>query len=97
MAFGTLCTARLFHGFNCKSDRPVAFTKKMWNNPSLIGAFIIGFVLLNAVLLIPPAQKLFEVSPLKIGELLTVYGLSVASFVVIQIIKLIKASFKKNK
>ena len=23
MAFATLCSARLFHGFNCKSDRPV--------------------------------------------------------------------------
>ena len=28
MAFGTLCTARLVHGFNCKSDRPVLFKKK---------------------------------------------------------------------
>lgn len=26
-AFGTLCLARLFHGFNCKSDHPVLFTK----------------------------------------------------------------------
>ena len=97
MAFSTLCLSRLVHGFNCKSDRPVAFTRKMWNNPSLIGAFIIGFVLLNAVILIPPAQKLFEVSPLTVGELLTVYGLSAAAFVIIQIIKLIKVSFKKKK
>lgn len=97
MAFSTLCLSRLVHGFNCKSDRPVAFTKKMWNNPSLIGAFIIGFILLNAVLIIPPAQKLFEVVTLTIPELLTVYGLAASSFVIIQIIKLIKASFKKNK
>ena len=27
--FGTLCLARLFHGFNCKSEKPVLFTKKM--------------------------------------------------------------------
>lgn len=27
MAFGTLCSARLVHGFNCKSDEPVLFTK----------------------------------------------------------------------
>ncbi len=27
-AFGTLCLARLFHGFNCKSDHPVIFTKR---------------------------------------------------------------------
>ena len=28
MAFGTLCTGRLVHGFNCKSDRPMMFSKK---------------------------------------------------------------------
>ena len=30
-AFGTLCLARLFHGFNCKSEKPILFTKKMKN------------------------------------------------------------------
>ena len=38
MAFGTLCTARLVHGFNCKSDYPVIFSKRFWNNIYLIGA-----------------------------------------------------------
>ena len=28
MAFSTLCLSRLVHGFNCKSDKPVWFTKK---------------------------------------------------------------------
>ena len=97
MAFSTLCLSRLVHGFNCKSDRPVAFKKQMWNNPSLIGAFIIGFVLLNAVLIIPPAQKLFEVAPLSIAQLFTVYGLSFASFVIIQILKAIRCALKKSK
>ena len=31
-AFGTLCLARLFHGYNCKSDHPVIFTKRFFNN-----------------------------------------------------------------
>ena len=89
MAFSTLCLSRLVHGFNCKRDKAVWFTKKMWNNKSLIGAFLIGFVLLNAVLLIPPLQRVFEVDPLTISELLTVYGLSLASFIVIQPLKMI--------
>lgn len=90
MAFATLCLSRLVHGFNCKSERPVVFTRKMWNNKSLIGAFVIGFVLLNAVLLIPPLQSVFSVAPLTVNELLAVYGLSLATLVVIQILKLIK-------
>lgn len=89
MAFATLCLSRLVHGFNCKRDRAVWFKKVMWNNKSLIGAFLIGFVLLNAVLLLPILQGVFSVEPLTIAELLTVYGLSVMTFVVIQIIKMI--------
>ena len=90
MAFSTLCLSRLVHGFNCKSDKPVWFTKKMWNNKSMIGAFFVGFVLLNAVLLVPALQGIFAVAPLTIAELLTVYGLSRGTFVVVQILKMIR-------
>ena len=38
MAFGTLCTSRLVHGFNCKSNHPVIFTRRFFNNIFLIGA-----------------------------------------------------------
>ena len=90
MAFSTLCLSRLVHGFNCKSDKPVWFTKKMWNNKSMIGAFFVGFVLLNAVLLVPALQGIFAVAPLTIAELLTVYGLSLSTFVIVQILKIIR-------
>lgn len=90
MAFSTLCLSRLVHGFNCKSDKPVWFTKKMWNNKSMIVAFFVGFVLLNAVLLVPALQGIFAVAPLTIAELLTVYGLSLGTFVIVQILKMIR-------
>lgn len=90
MAFSTLCLSRLVHGFNCKSDKPVWFKKKMWNNKSMIGAFFVGFVLLNAVLLVPALQGIFAVAPLTIAELLTVYGLSLGTFVIVQILKMIR-------
>lgn len=90
MAFSTLCLSRLVHGFNCKSDKPVWFTKKMWNNKSMIGAFFVGFVLLNAVLLVPALQGIFAVAPLTIAELLPVYGLSLGTFVIVQILKMIR-------
>ena len=90
MAFATLCLSRLVHGFNCKSDSPVWFTKKMWNNKQLISAFITGFVLLNAVLLIPPLQGVFRTVPLSLYELLAVYGLSLLTLVIVQLLKLIR-------
>ena len=36
MAFGTLCSSRLVHGFNCKANKPIIFTKRFWNNIYLI-------------------------------------------------------------
>ena len=43
MAFGTLCSSRLVHGFNCKANKPIIFTKRFWNNIYLIGAYLAGF------------------------------------------------------
>ena len=90
MAFATLCLSRLVHGFNCKSELPVWFTKKMWNNKQLIGAFVLGFILLNAVLLIPPLHGIFRITPLSLYELLSVYGLSLMTLVIVQLLKLIR-------
>ncbi len=87
MAFGTLCTARLVHGFNCKSDRPVIFKKQMWNNIYLIGAFLLGLVLITSVLMIPALHSVFKVSTLTIQQLLIVYGLAAANLPIIQLLK----------
>ena len=61
MAFATLCSARLFHGFNCKSDRPVVFTRRVVNNKFLIGAFVLGIILITAVVMIPGLHNMFKV------------------------------------
>lgn len=90
MAFGTLCTGRLVHGFNCKSDRPMMFSKKLWNNIYLIGAFLIGFVLIISVLTIPALQNVFKVVPLNVTQLFTVYGLALLNLPVIQLLKWIR-------
>lgn len=91
LAFGTLCTARLFHGFNCKSEKPVVFTSRVFNNSYLIGAFLIGLVLITAVLMIPGCAEIFKVQTLKVFQLLTVYGLAFINIPVIQLCKLAAA------
>ncbi len=90
MAFGTLCTSRLFHGFNCKSDRPVIFTRRFWNNKYLIGAFLLGFVLITIAIAVPALSSVFKVQTLGLPQLLTVYGLAFLNLPVIQLIKLIQ-------
>ena len=88
LAFGTLCTARLFHGFNCKSAKPVVFTSRVFNNSYLIGAFLTGLVLITAVLMAPGLEEIFKVQTLNISQLLTVYGLAFINIPVIQLCKL---------
>lgn len=90
MAFGTLCTSRLVHGFNCKSARPVIFTKQFWNNRFLTGAFLLGLVLITCVMLIPGLQGLFKVISLNIGQLFTVYGLALLNLPVVQAMKVVR-------
>ncbi|MBQ8803940.1 MAG: cation-translocating P-type ATPase [Tyzzerella sp.] len=90
MAFGTLCMARLVHGFNCKSEEPVVFCRAMWNNKYLIGAFCVGLVLITSVLMLPVMQSVFKVVTLEWTQLFTIYGLAVLHFFAIQLIKWIR-------
>lgn len=89
MAFATLCSARLFHGFNCKSNKPVVFTKKVADNKYLIGAFALGILLVTAVVMIPGLHTIFKVQTLSFTQLFTVYGLAALNIPVIQLLKAI--------
>ncbi len=89
MAFGTLCVSRLFHGFNCKSDRPVVFTRKVWDNKWLIGAFVLGMILITFAIACPAVDHVFKVQTLGLPQLLTVYGLAFLNIPVIQLLKAI--------
>lgn len=88
MAFATLCLCRLFHGFSCKSKQAVLLTKRLFDNLFLWGAFAVGFVLLNVVLLLPALRTFFVVAPINMTKLLTIYGLAFCSMAVIQLFKL---------
>jgi Ca2+-transporting ATPase len=91
MAFATLCLSRLVHGYNSKSEQCILFKKEMVNNKILGGAFAIGFILLNSVLLIPGLNHMFETATLSLNLLLTVYGLSLSNLFIIQFIKFVKS------
>ena len=95
-AFGTLCLARLFHGFNCKSDHPVIFTNRFFNNPWLQGAFVLGAVLITAVLTVPGLHRIFQVETLNPAQLGCVYLYAFASLPIIQLLKWIRTKLGKN-
>lgn len=87
IAFSTLCASRLVHGFNCKSDTPVLFTKRFFNNQYLIGAFLVGTLLLSAVLLIPGLHSVFAIAALTLKDFLVIAGFSLSNLFIIQLLK----------
>ena len=94
MAFGTLCSSRLVHGFNCKANKPIIFAKRFWNNTYLIGAFVLGWLLITGVLMIPALQEMFKVQTLTVAQLMTVYGLALLNLPIIQLLKWIRTRKK---
>ncbi len=89
MAFATLCLARLFHGFNCRSKEPLYKIGVFSNKQSWV-AFLVGVALLHLVLFVPGLSGIFEVAELDGGQLGTIYLLSILPLIVIQIWKAIK-------
>lgn len=87
MAFSTLCLARLFHGFNCRSKRSL-YRIGLFTNKYSILAFLIGFVFLSCILMIPALHSLFSVTTISWNQLFMIYGLAIAPTIVIQIVKM---------
>ena len=86
MAFSTLTLARLFHGFNCRSDLSIfkiGLRSNMWS----VGAFAVGVLLLAFVLFVPFMQGLFVVSNLAWNHVLWIVGLAIAPTILIQLFK----------
>lgn len=88
MAFATLTLARLFHGFNCRSKKPL--TKLgLASNPWSLGAFALGSLLLIAVLTIPALEKLFIVAKLSQGQMGTILIMALIPTLLIQLKRII--------
>lgn len=94
MAFATLTLARLFHGFNCRSDRSLAsigVRSNMWS----VGAFAAGVLLLAAVLFLPFMHGLFVVVDIGMYAF-AVLGLAAAPTFFIQLWRMVKELRQKR-
>ena len=61
-------------------------------------AFIVGVILVNAVLLIPVLQRLFEITPLSTNQLLLIHLFAFIPTLIIQIFKVIRDAIEdKNE
>lgn len=88
MAFATLTLARLFHGFNCRSEQPlgkIGFAGNKWS----IAAFFTGAALLALVLFVPFLKELFLIETLSNIQISCIGILAFLPTVIIQIGKAI--------
>lgn len=101
MAFLTLCLARLLHGFNCSCEETIfsrlfKFNKINW---CLILSFLIGFVLVNGIILIPDFARLLQSNVLDNMQIAIVYICSFIPFFLVQTFKIFKSlvSYRRGK
>jgi len=89
MAFATLTSARLFHGFNLRSSHSI-FRIGFKRNWYSLGAFALGMVFLGLVLFVPFLQPLFAVSVIGSFEYSMILLLAVLPTILIQTGKVIR-------
>lgn len=89
MAFATLTLARLFHGFNCRSEKSI-FRLGLFSNRSSVLAFLCGVLLLALVLCVPALHGVFSVATLSKTAAFQIVGLAFLPTVMIQLLKVIK-------
>ena len=81
--------ARLFHGFNCRSDRSLAalgIKGNLWS----IAAFVAGVLLLSAVLFLPFLHGIFAVTAVTAEQALQILLLAVAPTALVQLIRMVR-------
>lgn len=88
MAFATLGLARLFHGFNARSNQSI-FRAGLFSNRYLIVAVLVGVLLFQLVLLLEPLKYIFEVATLTTTQFFYIYGLALMPFFLIQLYRLL--------
>lgn len=96
-AFGTLCLARLFHGFNMQIRSFGHFYKSILQQQMVAGSICTCAVLITAVLMIPGLHRVFNVETLNLIQLGCVYLYAFASLLIIQLIKCIRMNFIAEK
>ena len=94
MAFATLCLSRLFHGFNCRSDKSI-FKVGLTSNRFSLLAFLAGIIFLVLAVFVPGVSGLFSAQLMNIGY----FGISLAiGFVptlIIQLVRIIREARRK--
>ena len=88
MAFITLSACQLFHCFNVKSRSESIFTRKIFNNKYLWGAFFLGVAIMMVIIYVPFLNGIFNLTNLDFYHELIAFGLAFCIVIVVEIVKI---------
>ena len=69
---------------------------KFFDNKYIFAALAVGLILLSLVIFVPALAEMFKVVDLSLTQLGIIGGTSIGTFVLIQLLKLIKMTIKKK-
>ena len=95
-AFAVLCLSRLLHSYSTK-HKDSCLKKDIFNNSMMQISFLIGFILITLIMVVPFLDNIFSVQTLNIFQLLAVYGFALSSFLLVQLEKVIRTLIRKRK
>ncbi len=95
MAFSTLAIAELFHAFNLKHDHSI-FTKDIFNNKWLNGAFVVGLLLQIILIYVEPIAKVFRLVNLSFEMEIIALALAMSVIPIVEFAKLGKKLLKRK-
>jgi len=87
MIFAALGIDSLFYVFSCKSLRQPIWQINLFSNRYLIGAVLIGFLLMGLAIHLPVFQMLLRTVSLGLQEWLILFGIGLLNIVAIETIK----------
>jgi Ca2+-transporting ATPase len=96
MIFTTLVLSQMGNALATRSFVDPLYKIGMFSNRLMVGAVLLGFLLQLALIYVPFLQGIFKTKPLSALDLLTCLAVSVVVFVVIEIIKVIRAKQGKE-
>ena len=95
VAFCVTAFAQLFFAIGCRSQTSTLPQLGLFSNPHLLGAIVISGLLQLGVVMLPFAQPVFEVTAPPAREWLLVLLLSLTPVTIVEVVKLLRASFQK--
>lgn len=96
MVFTVLCLSQMGHVLAIRSESESFFSRGLFSNKPLLGAFLLTFILQMATIYVPFLNPIFKTEYLTLNELLLTLGFSMVVFFAVEVEKGVKRQKAKK-